>query len=57
MDKDFQILKEQIQDFVNKYDLNGFNVEIFKLYKKKIIFLDIEGDNVENRYGLYGNDK
>ena len=44
MDKELQELKEKIKEIVNKYDIRDFNVEIFKLYDKKTIILNVDGE-------------
>lgn len=42
MEEEFKKLKEEIQEFVNKYDINEFKVDIFKLYKEKIINIRVD---------------
>lgn len=44
MDKELQELKENIKALINKYDINDFDVEIFKLYDKKTIFFNVNGE-------------
>lgn len=42
MEEEFKKIKEEIKDFVNKYDINEFKVDIFKLYKEKIINIKVD---------------
>ena len=42
MEEEFKKLKEEIQEFVNKYDINEFKVDIFKLYKEKIVNIRVD---------------
>ena len=42
MEEEFKKLKEEIQEFVNKYDINEFKVDIFKLYKEKIVNIKVD---------------
>lgn len=42
MNKDIEELKEQIETFINKYNISEFKVNIYKLYDKKVINLKIE---------------
>ena len=42
MENELKEIKEEIKDFVNKYDINEFRVDIFKLYKEKIINIRVD---------------
>ena len=42
MEEEIEKLKEEIKEFVNKYDINDFRVDIFKLYKEKIINIKVD---------------
>jgi len=42
MEEEFKKIKEEIKDFVNKYDISEFRVDIFKLYKEKIINIRVD---------------
>ena len=42
MEEEIEKLKEEIKGFVNKYDINDFRVDIFKLYKEKIINIKVD---------------
>lgn len=42
MEEEFKKIKEEIQEFINKYDINEFKVDIFKLYKEKIINIRVD---------------
>ncbi len=42
MEEEFKKIKEEIKDFVNKYDINEFKVDIFKLYKEKIVNIKVD---------------
>lgn len=42
MEEEFKKIKEEIKDFVNKYDINEFKVDIFKLYKGKIVNIKVD---------------
>lgn len=35
-------LEKIIKEFVNEYDINEFRVDIFKLYKEKIINIKVD---------------
>lgn len=35
-------LEKIIKEFVNEYDINEFKVDIFKLYKEKIINIRVD---------------
>lgn len=35
-------LEKIIKEFVNEYDINEFKVDIFKLYKEKIIKIRVD---------------
>lgn len=35
-------LEKIIKEFVNEYDINEFRVDIFKLYKEKIINIRVD---------------
>ena len=42
MEEEFKKIKEEIKEFVNKYDINEFKVDIFKLYKGKIVTIKVD---------------
>lgn len=42
MEEEIEKLKEEIKEFVNKYDINDFRVDIFKLYKEKIVNIKVD---------------
>lgn len=42
MENELKEIKEEIKDFVNKYDINEFRVDIFKLYKEKIVNIKVD---------------
>ena len=42
MENELKKLKEEIKKFVNEYDINEFKVDIFKLYKEKIINIRVD---------------
>ena len=42
MEEEIEKLKEKIQEFVNEYDINEFKVDIFKLYKGKIVNIKVD---------------
>lgn len=35
-------LEKIIKEFVNEYDINEFKVDIFKLYKEKIVNIKVD---------------
>ena len=42
MENKLEELKKIIKEFVNEYDINEFKVDIFKLYKEKIINIKVD---------------
>lgn len=42
MENKLEELKKIIKEFVNEYDINEFKVDIFKLYKEKIINIRVD---------------
>ena len=42
MENKLEELKKIIKEFVNEYDINEFKVDIFKLYKEKIIKIKVD---------------
>lgn len=42
MDKELEEIKEKIKAYVNKHDLNEFDVKIMKLYDEKIVFIKVD---------------
>ena len=42
MENKLEELKRIIKKFVNEYDINEFKVDIFKLYKEKIINIRVD---------------
>lgn len=42
MENKLEELEKIIKEFVNEYDINEFRVDIFKLYKEKIINIKVD---------------
>lgn len=42
MENKLEELEKIIKEFVNEYDINEFKVDIFKLYKEKIINIKVD---------------
>lgn len=42
MENKLEELEKIIKEFVNEYDINEFKVDIFKLYKEKIINIRVD---------------
>lgn len=42
MENKLEELEKIIREFVNEYDINEFKVDIFKLYKEKIINIRVD---------------
>ena len=42
MENKLEELKKIIKEFVNEYDINEMKIEIFKLYKEKIIKIKVD---------------
>ena len=42
MENKLEELEKIIKEFVNEYDINEFRVDIFKLYKEKIINIRVD---------------
>lgn len=42
MENKLKELEKIIKEFVNQYDINEFKVDIFKLYKEKIINIRVD---------------
>ena len=42
MENKLEELKKIIKEFVNEYDINEMKIEIFKLYKEKIINIRVD---------------
>jgi len=42
MENKLEELKKIIKEFVNEYDINEFRVDIFKLYKEKIVNIRVD---------------
>ena len=42
MENKLEELEKIIKEFVNEYDINEFKVDIFKLYKEKIIKIRVD---------------
>ena len=42
MENKLEELEKIIKEFVNEYDINEFRVDIFKLYKEKIIKIKVD---------------
>ena len=42
MENKLEELKKIIKEFVNEYDINEFKVDIFKLYKEKIVNIKVD---------------
>lgn len=42
MENKLEELKKIIKEFVNEYDINEMKIDIFKLYKEKIINIKVD---------------
>ena len=42
MENKLEELKKIIKEFVNEYDINEMKIDIFKLYKEKIINIRVD---------------